>query len=126
MKWDSDLNLRSELERTQPSIDLAPRIPLEAPQEIIDLGCGPGNSTQVLQRRWANAHITGPDSSPEMIKQARQRSAEIEWRIADINSYGTITLRPGRACQQYFPTPERLAIRAKTDWKPTIKMLAGG
>jgi hypothetical protein len=38
IEWDSELYLRYEQERTQPSIDLVQRIPLEAPQEIIDLG----------------------------------------------------------------------------------------
>ena len=52
--WNSELYLRYERERTQPSLDLASRIPLEEPKEVIDLGCGPGNSTRVLRQRWPN------------------------------------------------------------------------
>src|ERR1700739_3937460 len=44
IQWDSQLYLRYELQRTQPSIDLASRIDLDSPAAIIDLGCGPGNT----------------------------------------------------------------------------------
>ena len=53
--WDSSQYLKFANERTQPSIDLAARIALDAPARIIDLGCGPGNSTAVLARRWPRA-----------------------------------------------------------------------
>jgi len=87
IEWSSELYLRYERERTQPSFDLVQRISLEAPQEIIDLGCGPGNSTRALRQRWPNAQITGLDSSPAMIERARQSSGNIEWRVADIQSW---------------------------------------
>jgi trans-aconitate 2-methyltransferase len=92
IEWDSELYLRYEQERTQPSLDLALRIPLEAPEEIIDLGCGPGNSTRILRQRWPNAHLTGLDSSPAMLERARQSSADIEWRVGDIQTWS----EPGR------------------------------
>jgi trans-aconitate 2-methyltransferase len=78
--------LRYERERTQPSIDLASRIDLDSPAAIIDLGCGPGNSTRVLRERWPAAHITGLDSSTAMIEKARQTSDAIDWRIGDIQT----------------------------------------
>src|SRR6478609_3195013 len=87
MEWDSELYLRYERERTQPSLDLVSRISLESPQEIIDLGCGPGNSTRVLRERWPKAHIIGLDSSHGMIEKARQSSTEIEWRVADVETW---------------------------------------
>jgi trans-aconitate 2-methyltransferase len=85
--WNSELYLRYERERTQPSLDLTSRIPLEEPKEVIDLGCGPGNSTRVLRQRWPNAHIVGLDSSPAMIEQARQSSTDVEWRVADLRTW---------------------------------------
>ena len=87
IQWDSELYLRYEQERTQPSLDLAGKIPLEAPEEIIDLGCGPGNSTRVLRHRWPNAHIAGLDSSPAMIERARQSATDIDWEVGDIQSW---------------------------------------
>jgi trans-aconitate 2-methyltransferase len=87
IEWDSELYLRYELERTQPSLDLAFRIQLEAPHEIIDLGCGPGNSTRVLLNRWPDAHLVGLDSSPAMLERARRSSTSIEWQVGDIQTW---------------------------------------
>ena len=36
-------------DRTQPAIDLASRLEVFAPNSILDLGCGPGNSTKVIK-----------------------------------------------------------------------------
>ena len=87
IQWDSQLYLRYERERTQPSIDLLSKIGLESPGEIIDLGCGPGNSTLVLRERWPAARITGLDSSTAMIEKARQSQATVEWRVGDIQTW---------------------------------------
>jgi trans-aconitate methyltransferase len=58
IQWDSQLYLRCERERTQPSTDLASRIDLDSPAAIIDLGCGPGNSTRVLRERWKSHRLS--------------------------------------------------------------------
>jgi ubiquinone/menaquinone biosynthesis C-methylase UbiE len=54
-QWDAGQYLQFATERTQPSIDLIQRIALADPQRIVDLGCGPGNSTEALRRRWPRA-----------------------------------------------------------------------
>lgn len=48
--WNPELYLKFNEERTQPAIDLASRINVQNPKKIIDIGCGPGNSTQVLSK----------------------------------------------------------------------------
>lgn len=119
--WDSELYLRYELERTQPSIDLATRIPLEAPKEIIDLGCGPGNSTRVLWQRWPNARIVGLDSSPLVIERARSGPADIEWRVADIQSWsepGRFDLIFANASLHWIPGHETFVCRLMDQLKP--------
>jgi len=50
--WNPQKYLQFDDERTRPAVDLASRIRLDAPARVIDLGCGPGNSTQVLRARW--------------------------------------------------------------------------
>lgn len=49
--WNPNLYMQFSSERTQPSIDLIAKINLAEPKSIIDIGCGPGNSTQVLVNR---------------------------------------------------------------------------
>lgn len=72
----SDWNPREYMgfaaERAQPAIDLIARLPNRSPKSVVDLGCGPGNSAALLQRAFADAAITGVDSSPAMIAAARK------------------------------------------------------
>lgn len=84
MPWNAAQYLKFGEQRTRPCRDLAARLPLTTPRSIIDLGCGPGNSTQVLRDRFPDAALTGLDSSPEMIAAARARRPDIEWRTGDI------------------------------------------
>jgi trans-aconitate 2-methyltransferase len=87
-EWDADLYLRFSEERTQPSVDLAARVAIPDPGRIIDLGCGPGNSTAVLRLRWPKADITGLDGSPDMIAAAsRSYPHHNKWLIGDIASW---------------------------------------
>lgn len=82
--WNSEQYLKFARERTQPAIDLAARITLEAPARVVDLGCGPGNSTAVLAQRWPGAAIAGIDSSAAMLAQARRDYPDWTWTEADI------------------------------------------
>lgn len=88
-KWNPDLYLKYENERTQPSYDLVSRVDIASPDSIIDIGCGPGNSTRVLRERWPNAHIVGLDSSPEMIAKAQSSYPQGEWIVADAANWKT-------------------------------------
>ncbi len=87
MAWDPRLYLKFDRERTQPAIDLAARIEIVEPQSIIDLGCGPGNSTAVLQARWPSAELTGLDSDAEMLSAARQKLPKVNWVQADAGTW---------------------------------------
>jgi trans-aconitate 2-methyltransferase len=86
-QWDAEVYLQFANERTQPSIDLIQRIQLGDPRRIIDLGCGPGNSTEALRRRWPNAAITGLDNSPDMIAKAQASYPQGTWIAADARSW---------------------------------------
>lgn len=86
-KWNPDQYLKFKEERTQPSRDLAGRIRIDSPRTILDVGCGPGNSTAVLRERWPSAEIAGLDSSAEMINDARTRWPNGIWILSDAATY---------------------------------------
>jgi trans-aconitate 2-methyltransferase len=85
--WNADQYLRFASERTQPCRDLAARVALSSPRRIIDLGCGAGNSTEVLAERWPDGDVTGLDSSPEMIDAARRTYPQRQWVVGDIGGW---------------------------------------
>jgi trans-aconitate 2-methyltransferase len=86
-EWDAEIYLKFANERTQPSIDLIQRINLSAPRRIVDLGCGPGNSTEALRRRWPEAAIVGLDSSSQMIEAAKRTYPDGIWELGDAASW---------------------------------------
>lgn len=112
--WNPDLYLKFEAERTQPAIDLAARIDLTAPARIIDIGCGPGNSTRVLRERWPAAQVSGLDRSPEMIAKARQACPQGEWITADAARWSPDALYSlvfSNAALQWIPDQRALLPR---------------
>jgi len=51
-EWNPDLYLKYMSARTQPAIDLINKIDISfQPKSILDVGCGPGNSSQALLQR---------------------------------------------------------------------------
>lgn len=108
MKWDANQYLKFERERTQPSIDLAMRIALPDPHRILDIGCGPGNSTRVLKERFPNADIMGIDSSAEMVKSARKTHPDLRFDVLNADSQlgelpGNFDVVFSNACIQWIP-----------------------
>ncbi len=85
--WNAGQYLKFADERTLPCRDLASRIAVANPRRIIDLGCGPGNSTAEVAGRWPRAEITGLDGSPQMIEVARQQQPEGRWVLEDIAAW---------------------------------------
>src|SRR6185503_2450148 len=59
MTWDPDTYMKFATERTRPAVELLARVPLRMPSRVIDLGCGPGNSTALLAARWPEAELEG-------------------------------------------------------------------
>ncbi|MDA7949083.1 MAG: methyltransferase domain-containing protein [Hyphomicrobiaceae bacterium] len=91
MTWDPNQYLAFGDERLQPALDLLARVPLSAPNTIVDLGCGAGNVTKALKARWPHAQITGVDGSPEMLGKARAEAPDIDWIEADLNAWAPET-----------------------------------
>ncbi|CAM3678771.1 trans-aconitate 2-methyltransferase [Bordetella sputigena] len=90
-KWSSKQYLMFENERTRPVRDLLSAVPSDDAREVIDLGCGPGNSTEVLARRFPTARVSGLDSSADMIAAARKRMPQVQFEVADIHTWQPAT-----------------------------------
>ena len=75
MKWDPAQYLHHGDERARPFFELVDRIGAERPRTVVDLGCGPGQLTVQLCRRWPDARIHGVDSSAEMVAAAGASTA---------------------------------------------------
>lgn len=112
--WNPESYLQFRNARTRPSIDLVTRIPSADPRAIIDFGCGPGNSTQVLAHRWPRARVLGLDQSPAMIETARSDYPGPEWIVADAATYETeetFDIVFSNATIQWIPDHEALLAR---------------
>ena len=85
--WDPDIYLKFGGERTRAAADLLARVPLSAPKLIVDLGCGPGNSTALIASRYRRAHILGVDSDEAMLKQARASQMDARFEAGDLETW---------------------------------------
>lgn len=81
--WDANQYTKFENERTQPSIDLIRHINI-APESIIDIGCGPGNSTNQLKTFFPNARILGIDNSDNMLNKAKNSYKDLSFKKCNI------------------------------------------
>lgn len=90
MTWSAKQYTTFEQERTRPVRDLVaaiPDLPGRAVRLAVDLGCGPGNSTEVLAQRFPGATMTGLDNSEDMLDAARKRLPGTAFCLADIATW---------------------------------------
>jgi len=111
LDWNPALYRRYEDERTRPAHDLLARVGLTAPARVVDLGCGPGNSTELLARRFPEAQVLGTDNSPPMIESARERLPQarfprLRFEVSDI------------AAWQPAVAPDLIYTNAALQWVP--------
>lgn len=81
--WNPTLYRRFEAERSRPAAELLARIPRKPFAQVVDLGCGPGNSTELLRRAYPDAALTGVDTSAAMLAQAAERVPSADFVQAD-------------------------------------------
>ena len=85
--WDPALYRRYEDERTALRATCSRACRTSHRVACVDLGCGPGNSTELLVARWPDAEVVGVDNSPGMLKSARERLPHVSFVEADIASW---------------------------------------
>lgn len=91
--WDPRQYLTFGDQRSRGLVDLLAHVAANSPSDVVDLGCGPGNSTALLAARWPGARICGVDSSPEMIERAKAEVPSASFEVADLQAW----LRVGKA-----------------------------
>jgi trans-aconitate 2-methyltransferase len=105
-EWSARQYLKFEDERTRPARDLLAQVPLSEVRRAIDLGCGPGNSTELLIARYPTAVVSGLDSSEDMLRQARERLPNCTFVKGDLASWmpgQPIDLLFANAAYQWVP-----------------------
>lgn len=112
LDWNPDLYLKFEKERTLPAKDLISRIEVVNPKRILDVGCGSGNSTHELKKRWPNAEIIGIDNSTAMIEKARSLYDDTKFILQDatddLSSLGKFDIIFSNTAIQRIPDHENL------------------
>ncbi len=111
MTWSAQQYARFEDERTRPVRDLVAAIPRDDARTAVELGCGPGNSTEALAARYSKAAVRGLDSSADMIRAARERLPDIEFELADIADWraqAPVDVILANASLQWLPDHARL------------------
>ena len=114
MTWSSQQYLKFEDKRTRPARDLLQAVPTARVSSAADLGCGPGNSTELLVERYPDASIVGVDNSPEMVEAAQKRLPSVKFRLGSIeewNEPGPWDILFANAVFQWIGDHERLLRR---------------
>jgi len=114
LEWNPALYRRFEDERTRPAAELLARVPLTEAARVVDLGCGPGNSTELLVKRFPGAEVTGTDNSEAMLVSARERLPQARFELSDIATWApqeAPNLIYANAALQWVPDHETLIPR---------------
>lgn len=121
MSWDPQQYLKFGAERLRPALDLLARVPIDAPLEIADLGCGTGTMTALVRDRWPDARVVGIDNSAPMLERARAAVPGVTWQTADIAAWtpaAPIDLLASNAALHWVDRHESLFPRLVSILKP--------
>ena len=88
MAWDASKYVEFESERNVAVLDLIQKTKpfLSKCENILDIGCGPGNSTRLLRENFKDSKMLGVDNSESMLERANSlQIPKCEFRFCDIN-----------------------------------------
>ncbi|MGZ9221668.1 MAG: methyltransferase domain-containing protein [Anaerolineales bacterium] len=71
MPWDPNQYHKFQAERSAPFFDLLSLVEVRPNLKVVDLGCGTGELTRQLAEALPESHVTGLDSSEQMLDAAR-------------------------------------------------------
>jgi trans-aconitate 2-methyltransferase len=77
--WDPQQYLKFEEYRSRPCKELVAKLSAGTVFRAIDLGCGPGNSTEILAARFPAAQVIAVDNSESMLAKARATYPDKPW-----------------------------------------------
>lgn len=107
--WNPEKYLLFKNQRTQPALDLANRVRSCQAKTVVDIGCGPGNSTAVLKDVFPHAKILGIDNSANMISKAKAQHSGLDFQVCSAEDLtGSYDLLFSNACLQWIPNHETL------------------
>ncbi|MDH6198526.1 trans-aconitate 2-methyltransferase [Mycobacterium frederiksbergense] len=110
--WNPDTYLAFADHRGRPFVDLLARVAVVQPRRVVDLGCGPGNLTETLARRWPGAELEAWDSSPEMVTAAQERGIAAQLgAIEDWQPRPDTDVVVANASLQWVPRHRDLLVR---------------
>ena len=123
--WDPDLYHKFRSYRDEPFQAILARLaPVGAGQRIVDriadrivdLGCGTGENTAELARRFAGAATVGIDSSPAMIDRALKLREGLEPALRDRLSFIIGDIREFNAQPESFGQYSMIFSNAALQW----------
>lgn len=109
--WDPEVYERYAGERYRPFHELIARIGARSPGYVVDLGCGTGELTATLCRRWPEAHVHGVDSSPSMVAKAPSGPT---FEVTDVRAWRPprpVDVVVSNALLQWIPEHPELLVR---------------
>jgi trans-aconitate 2-methyltransferase len=118
LDWNPALYRRYEDERTRPAQELLARVPLTAATRVVDLGCGPGNSTELLVQRFPDADVLGIDNSEAMLVSARERLPASRFALGDIATWAPVSANTATE-----GAPDLIYANAALQWVPDHETL---